>query len=273
MDLIGHKYRTMKENTMWDKTYDSLTAWIHMNGFKKRTNANTYYSPGVDRFFAVDAFDPYTSFEVAQILSGKMPGIAVCILTISDTFIDNNNCHEYTLANKSFLAAGGNVLYNRQIPVIRKAPAESLVHVIDMPTDYKAQSDNFNTFMAFKSYAQFVIQAWHSAKICEMFFNMSPMELYINDYFSGTTPDGFDKTVDSVNGELQTGITKEIKKILYNSNSSDEALALITAMWQNNSTHMGMEWRNLYFKLLGVEMSTDLQAVGSNIDNYSGFIL
>jgi hypothetical protein len=261
---------------MWDKTYDSLTAWMHMNGLKKRTNANAYYSPGVNRFFAVDAFDPYTSYEIGQILSSKMSSISICILTMSDPLIDNNNCHEYTLASNSFLSGRGNVLWNRQLPTIRKAPPESLVHAIDLPTDYKAPSDNFNTFMAFKSYAQFVIQAWHSAKISEMFFNISPMDSYMTDYFSEATPSELYNMVDSVNGPLQTGITREIKKILYNSNSSDEALALIADMWANNSTHMGWEWRNFYYKMLGVEMPPDLKAVDittANIDKYTGFIL
>ena len=258
---------------MWNKTFDSSTAWIHMNGFKKRSNANAYYSPGVDRFFAVDSFDPYTAFEVAQILSGKMPGISICVLSVDDAWFENNNCHEYTLQDKSFLSPGNSVLYNRQIPMIRKMPPKSVIQSSAMPTDYTNPSVNFDNFMKFKEYAQFVIQVWHTAKLAEMYFNTQPMESYLQDYFGQSTPEGFITTVDSINGKLKTGITKEIKKVLYNSSSPDEALDAIADIWADNSTHMGSYWRDFFYKILEVEMPAKVVAAGTNIDGYSGYIL
>lgn len=257
---------------MWDKTFDSGTSWIHMNGFKKRSNANAFYSPGVDRFFAVDSLDPYTAFEVAQILSGKMPGISVCVLSGDDAWFDNNNCHEYTLAVKSVLMPGNSVLYNRQIPTIRKIPPRSIAHVGGMTADY-TDNNNYQTFLEFKLYAQFVIQCWHSAKICEMYFNFAPMEMYTQDFFGDAVPTDFATPVDNVNGQLKTGITKEIKKILYDSNSSAEALATIADMWRKNLTPLSVHWKDLFYRSLTIDPPADLKSADANIEQYSGFLL
>lgn len=257
---------------MWEKTYDSGFSFLHMNGFKKRSNANVFYSPGVDRFFAVDAFDPYTAFEVAQLLSGKVPGISVCVLRVDEPWLDNNNCHQYTLKDKSVLSPGNSVLFNRQIPLIRKLLDLSVVHVGAMPSDY-IDNDNAKAFQALQEYTRFVIQAWHCAKICEMYFNFMPMESYAAEYFNDSLPEGFATPNDNVNGELKSGITKEIKKILYFSNSPEEALAAIADIWRSNLTPFSIHWKDLFYKILDVAQPDDLKSAQQNNDKYSGFIL
>lgn len=257
---------------MWDKTYDSGSQWFHMNGFKKRTNANAFYSPGVDRIFAVDAFDPYTAFEVAIILSGKVPGITVCVLDISEPWLDNSNCHKFTLKDKSILSPGSSVLFNRQIPLIRRLPPKSLIETASMPLDY-TDNENYRMFLKLQEYTKFVIQAWHAAKLCEVMFNFFPMESYANDFLVDEIPDDFSIRVDSGNAELKTGITKEIKKILYLSNNSHEALALIKDLWKNNTTPFTVYWRDLFYKSLELSVPDDLSSAEVDIDQYSGWLL
>lgn len=256
---------------MWEKTFLARTTNMHMNAFKRRSNANCYYSPGVDRFFAVDCLDPYTSLEVAQLLSGKMPGIAVCILSTEDVFMTNENCHEFTLQEKQVFALGASILFSRQIPAIRKFAPNSIRQVTTMPDDY-ASGDNLKVFIEFKQYAQFVIQAWHAAKTCDMQFNFMPMEQYAEDYFDALNP-GFEAPADNVNGELRSGVTKEIKKILYFSNSHEEALAKIADMWRANNTPLSVYWRNQFYNLLEISPPADLVDSEVNIDRYSGYLL
>jgi hypothetical protein len=257
---------------MWEKTFDSGTSWLHMNSYKRRSNANAFYSPGVDRFFAVDSYDPYTAFEVAQLLSGKVPGISVCVLRGDDAWFDNNNCHEYTLIDKSVLSPGNSVLFNRQIPIIRKLMEKNVVHVGAMPADY-TDNDNAQAFKDLQEYTKFVIQAWHAAKICELYFNFLPMESYAIEFFKDFLPEDFATPIDNVNGELKTGITKEIKKILYFSHSSAEALDKIADMWRANLTPMSVHWKDLFYKMLELEQPADLKSADLNIDGYSGFLL
>jgi hypothetical protein len=257
---------------MWDKTYNSGGQWFHMNGFKKRTNANAFYSPGVDRLFAVDAFDPYTAYEVAIILSGKVPGITVCVLDVSEPWLDNSNCHKFTLKDKSILSPGSSVLFNRQLPLIRRLPPNCLIEAETMPADY-TDNDNHKSFLALQDYAKFVIQAWHGAKICEVMFNFFPMEAYASEFLTDCLPESFAARVDSGNAALKTGITKEIKKILYCSNSSDEALALIQDLWKNNTTPLTTYWRDMFYKTLEMPVPAELAAIEANIDQYSGWIL
>lgn len=257
---------------MWEKTFGAKTCNFHMNGFERRSNANCYYSPGVDRFFAVDTLDPYTALEVAQLLSGKMPGIAVCVLGKEDAFMTNENCHEYTLEEKQVFALGASILFSRQIPAIRRFANKSVKHVgSTMPADYD-NNENFEVFMKFKQYARFVIQAWHSAKICDMQFNFMPMEQYADDYFDVLNP-GFEAPADNVNGQLRSGITKEIKKILYFSNSHEEALDKIAQMWRENNTPLAVHWRTQFYNFLEISPPADLVNSEVNIDRYSGYLL
>jgi len=257
---------------MWDKTYNAGFNWLHMNGFDKRNNANAFYSPGVDRIFAVDSFDPYTAFEAAIILSSKVPGITVCVLDTSEPFLDNSNCHRFTLKDKSILSPGSSVLFNRQLPLIRRLPKNSLIEKEEMPIDYK-NNENFEAFIMLQNYSKFVIQAWHSAKVCEIMCNIFPMETYAKDFLTDCLPESFSLRVDNGNADLKTGITKEIKKILYHSNTCDEALNLIEAIWKNNTTPLTVFWRDLFYKSLELPVPDKLLSTKINIDQYSGWIL
>ncbi len=257
----------------WGRTMEAKINGYFMNGFKRRPNANVYYSPGVDRLFAVDNYDPYTALEIAQILSSKMPAIAVLILFRDEIVgVHNGNCTSYTIRNKNPIPGQAALLFSRQTPVIRKLDSAQLVQVEDFPADYN-YNENLNTFVLFSEYAKFVIRAWHTAKICEMTHNVTPMTAF-DSFLADIKPAGWATPVDNANGASKCGITTEIKRILYFSDNIEEALERIADMWRANNTPLTMHWRKQFYALL--EESTepnDLQQSKLNLDNYSGYLL
>lgn len=257
---------------MWEKTTDAKTAHFHMNLFRKRSNANAYYSPGVDRFFAVDTLDPYSSLEIAQILSSKVPGIAVCLLAVDDLWFDNETAHLHTLKDKNVFAIGASILFSRQMPTVRKFPPSSVIKV-DGPTEDFKDNDNTVTFQALQEYARFVIQAYHASKTANMYFNSLPMEYYAKELLSGQVPPEFEIPVDNVNGALQTGIHREITKILYTSNNSNEALERINIMWRENNTPLTIYWRAQFYNLIDVPQPAEFEQGQIDLERYSGYIL
>lgn len=234
---------------MWEKTHDSMIANFHMNGFRRRMNANAYYSPSVDRFFAVDGYDPYTALEVAQILSSKMPGITVCILQSTDVVMDNFNCINYTINEKNLTVGSANVLYGRQTPTLTKIPKD--VNIVKLGTTPLLDFDTpeqYNKFLEFHEYAKFCIRAWHAVKLTDAINNILPME----DYTSLIdVPHRFNVPADSTNsGDIS--YKKAIKRILYNSNSIEQALADIYTMWTTNLTATTIPHKRYFYSMLEI---------------------
>lgn len=256
---------------MWDKTFNAMSANWHMNANKKRSNANGFYSPGVDRFFGVDSLDPYTAFEVAQILSSKVSGIAVCVLQNTDPFFTADDCHKYTITNKS-VYQGQNILVSRQMPAFRKMQGDAIVREDTMPADWQ-QPEAWDQFLKLKDYTKFVIQAWHSAKLADMHFNYMPMEAYTDTMLFDTAPANFDRPVDNIKGPCTQGITRTIKQILYTSNGIEEALTEIEQLWAENNTPQSGPWRSLFYRILEIDEPERLQELPVNADQFSGFLI
>lgn len=234
---------------MWEKTTDSVIANFHMNGFRRRTNANAYYSPSVDRFFAVDTLDPYTALEIAQILSSKMPGITVCILQATDVVMNNIDCVNYTIEEKNLTVGSANVLYGRQTPTLIKIPfGTNIVKPATTALDFDTP-DQFNKFLEFHEYAKFCITAWHAAKITDAINNILPMEEYVSLI---DVPAGFQVPADSTNSTSSLSYKTQIKRILYNSDSVEQALADIHTMWSTNMTAITIPHKRFFYSMLEI---------------------
>lgn len=248
-----------------------ISLW-HMSRYRK--NPNAYYSPGVDRFFAVDNFDPYTANEIAQILSSKVPGIGVCVLNLNDPVLTKDDCHKYTLKTKNIFFNGASILFARQFPALRKMAAPSAVYAgDDLPVDYQDQ-ERSTAFFELKEYAQFVIDTWHAAKLCEMHFNFMPMDDYASAFYKGLIPEEMIVPVDNTNtGAIETGLTKEIRKILYFSNTVQEAKDSICKMWLENNVPLTANWRAMFYRLTGEPVPDELASSEVDITRYSGYIL
>ena len=232
----------------WNKTFDSVISNYHMNGFKRRVNSNAYYSPTVDRFFAVDSFDPYTALEIAQILSSKMPAIVVCILTSQDIIIDSTNCIEYTIKEKNLKSGPASVLYGRQTPTLHKVPNGTTVlkKVEGFPKDFK-DNEQYQTFLKFHEYAKFTILCWHAMKLSAALHNLLPTEEISENILQDLVPDNMVVPADNSNGKLDVSISKKTRQILYTSNSIEEALRSIEEIWNLNASAMTISWRKHFY--------------------------
>lgn len=252
------------------KPYGILGAW-NMNS--RRRNSNLYYSPGVDRLFLVDNMDPYTAFEVAHILSSKIPAIAILVADQDAPVIENEDCHLWTLNSKNVYVQGASILFGRQIPAFRKLREPGmLTKVDDLPLDYQSEEGRA-AFADLQRYAKFVLTAWHAAKISEMHCNFLPMAQMTNNFFQNEMPDEFERPADSVNGSTKTGITQEIRRILYYSLDQDEALASIEQLWLTNNTPHSRFWRALFYNILSMPIPDSIQSTDFNLDQYSSYLL
>jgi hypothetical protein len=227
----------------WGKSVAAKISFFFMNMSRKKLNAHVYYSPGVDRCFAVDTFDPYTSMEIAQILSSKMPAILILVLHRDEILeVNNGNATNYTIMDKSPIQ-GNALLYNRHSPSIRKMQKPVLVECANWPDDYN-DNDHQDIFLHFSQYAQFVIRCWHAAKLSELFTNTLPLSQY-NEVIGHMVPENFSVPSDSNTSGIS--ITQEIRKILYTSNHIEEALDAIEELWRQNNTPMTIFWRRMFY--------------------------
>jgi len=251
-------------NCMWEQTHDSIIANFHMNGFRRRPNANAYYSPSVDRFFAVDGYDPYSALEIAQLLSSKMPGISVVILQATDLVMDNVNCIEHTLEEKNLTVGAANILYGRQTPTLAKIPLGiNVVKKVDGPSLDFQDTERYKTFLAFHEYAKFVIHCWHAIKIANAVHNILPMETYASNYID--VPEGMSVPADSVNGSSSISMIRQVGKILYTSNDQQEALDRIKQLWLDNATAAVLPFRRMFYHVMQLPEPLEGKDVG-NVD-------
>lgn len=233
------------------------------------SNMNALYSAGVGRFFAVAGIDQFTTFEIAGILSSKMPTIAVFSIPDQKPPFFQDNCTEYGLVDKNIFKNS----YEKQVPLFKSLNLDNIVHLGEMPVDYnqKTNLQNWNVFRKFQNYALYVIRAWYSAKMCDMIYNALPMESYSKN-FVGCLPEGvFEIKPDASMGTTKVGITTEIKSILYFSNSEQEALESIEKMWERNNTVYTNAWRRSFYEISG--SYTNIRPLPADLGNYAGWIM
>jgi hypothetical protein len=94
-----------------------------------------------------------------------------------------------------------------------------------------------------------------------------------NNFFQNEMPDEFERPADSVNGNTKTGITQEIRRILYYSLDQDEALASIEQLWLTNNTPHSRFWRAMFYNILGMPIPDSIQSTDFNLDQYSSYLL
>lgn len=264
----------------WGNQIKEKISFFHMNAWNRRPNANIFYSPGVDRCFAVDTFDPYTAFDVAKILSSKMPAIAVLTLHYEDrTDVNNGNVTNFTVSDKQIIGGAAGLLFSRQTPVYRKMRTSVLQECDSMPLDYKPGSTGYDSFMKISKYTKFVIRCWHVTKLFDMVHNFLPMEEFANDYLAGEVPEDMCLPADSSNTTSSAfGPKNEIRRILYNADTVEEAMENIADMWRANNTPHSFPMRKMFYVLLDhadYPEPEDLGATQSDTDltHYSGYLL
>lgn len=253
---------------------------MHTDKYKKNTKMNNIknytppfihalYAPGIERFFAIIGLDQFTSMEIAQILSSKIPSIVVFSVNENTPPFFLDNCHEYTLIDKNVYKNS----YEIQTPRFKNMSVNDVIKADELPIDFhpKHNADNYKLFMNLKKYVEFVTNTWNAAKIAELTHNLLPEKCYADDYFQGYLPDDFVVNPDTSIGVTPNGITSEIKKILYDCNSPEEALAEFDKMWKENNTVQTMAWRNSFYTISYI--NPNIKPLSPNMDKFIGWLM
>jgi hypothetical protein len=233
------------------------------------SNMNALYSAGVGRFFAVSGLDQFTTFEVAGILSSKMPGIVVFSMQSQTPPFFSDNCIEYGLVDKNIFKNS----YEKQLPIFKSLSLDNIIKLGEMPVDFNpnANSQNWQVFSKFRDYTHYVIRAWFAAKMCDMVFNSFPMKNYSTNFVDCLPEDVFDIKADASMGNTKVGITNEIKSILYFSNSEKEAVDSMEKMWEKNNTVYTNAWRRNFYEISG--SYNNIRPLKLDLSSYAGWIM
>jgi hypothetical protein len=230
---------------------------------------NALYSAGVGRFFAVSGLDQFTTFEIAGILSSKMPGIVVFSMQSQTPPFFSDNCIEYGLVDKNIFKNS----YEKQLPIFKSLNLDNIIKLGEMPVDFNpnTNSQNWQVFLKFQDYAHYVIRAWYAAKTCDMIYNTLPMKNYSINLVDCLPEDVLEIKDDASMGTTKIGITNEIKSILYFSNSENEALDNIEKMWIRNNTIYTNAWRRDFYEISG--SYSNIRSLPNNLNDYAGWIM
>lgn len=209
------------------------------------------YSPGIDRVICLDQFDPYSAVESAQILSSKLP-LVVGVTRSQD--IDPSRCLEFSLREKDLMFAFSSIFYSRQWPSFRRL--NSGFEYLGWPLDYKEEPAR-SYLIQLRDYAEFVCQCVKAVKITNLIFNVLPMQQiagqHLRDQWPSTVNIPADNTVSA------QGVSADIMKILYNSDSVESAVLAINELWKTIPDVV--LYRNQFYQLLGVQQPDDVRAV------------
>lgn len=233
------------------------------------SSLHAFYSPGVGRFFSISSLDEFTAYEVAQILSSKMPSIVLFAIEGNTPPFFHDNSHEYGLLNKNAFKDS----YERQTPICKKMDMDNITKLGEMPVDFNPKSniENWKVFSQFKDYTEFVMRVWYAAKRTEMIHNFFPFENYALEFFRDSLPEDFEAKPDVSLGKTKIGIKREIKEILYYGNSEQDVLAKIKKMWEENSTVYTGKWRGEFYRIAGIDPA--IKELPKTLEDYTGWIM
>ena len=98
----------------YDNSYKRF--YVTSQGEKRK---NAIFAPGIDRFILIDEYDFWTTLQIAEILSSKLPTVAY-ILQPNPPDINNTNCINYTIYNKTTQNLGTSpIVGGRQHPLLK----------------------------------------------------------------------------------------------------------------------------------------------------------
>lgn len=209
------------------------------------------YSPGIDRVICLDHFDPYSAVESAQILSSKLP-LVVGVTRSQD--IDPLRCLEFSLRDKDLMFAFSSIFYSRQWPSFRRL--SSGFEYLGWPTDYKEEPAR-GYLIQLRDYAEFVCQCVKAVKITNLIFNVLPMQQIAGQYLQQNWPSSVSVPAD--NTEAVKGVGASILQILYDSDSTESAVAAINELWK--TVPDVVLYRNQFYQFLGVQQPEDVRAI------------
>ena len=225
-----------------------------------KQNSYVLFSPGIDRFFLVDNYDPWIMLETSRVLSSKVSNIVYVIDHPSPLF-DNDDCLEYTTKNKQHEYnnfGGPKVNHHRQSSFMSKTGPDKIVKR-GWPVDFES-SDRRQALIKLTDYAAFCLRVIHALAISRNFKDPFPEKHYLENYFKGEYPEDFVLHADATTCPI--GMDNLIKNILYTSNNISEALTDIHQAWRDYSQQDLSGYRQTFYYCLGLRPPRDLAALG-----------
>ena len=215
---------------MIQQRYDNFYRHFYVNS-KGEKRKNGIFAPGVDRFILIDDHDFWMTLQTAEILSSKLPTIAY-MLPPSAGNIDNTNCINFTIFDKSSQKIGPSpIIAARQHPLLKFLYDVDSIVDAGIPEDYL---DNTEILQRIMNYAQFVQQQVYVLNITDAFYNIVNTDRFANLYIDNAWLENISTKIDR--SKFDKGAFFELRKILYLSNSIEEAEEKIIDFWLNNST-------------------------------------
>jgi hypothetical protein len=214
--------------------------YYNENGSLKK---NAIYCQQIDRFIVFDSYNSQMSFETANILSSKIAS-TVYLLPEEVTYMDNSNCINYTIFNKTvFKRSGVSDLIQSQTPTIKKLNPNNIIKM-DVPEDYK-NPEGISQLIKLKEYADFVNKYTFAIEIANS--KNWKNNKYISETFFQKEWNNLLVTYEVDTHEFDKSVYNEIKKILYFANSIDEARTdiynfLFVALKNNTISFSLTEW-------------------------------
>lgn len=128
-----------------------------------KENSYALFSPGIDRFFLVDSYDPWIMLETSRVLSSKISNI-VYVLDQPSIDFDNDDCLYYTTKHKvkEKCYGGPTVMSHRQNSFMIKIRQDMVVKK-GWPIDFE-KTDRKDALNRLKEYAAFCLRAIHALR-------------------------------------------------------------------------------------------------------------
>jgi hypothetical protein len=234
----------------------------YIENFYRSNNKRKYslYTPGYNRFLLVDDLDIWMLFETANIVSSKISTI-VYMLPYEETDISNDNCLNYEITNlSSQKIAGTPLIFASQTPLIKSIFGDNVI---------KKNNEHLDILNDAKKYVDFVHLHSYALNYTEFFTNYENNYNFSKKYLDEELLDTFRPTHER--STLKQGIFFNIRKILYLSDSIDEAETKLHKLWKDESADLP-QLRELYFKILNKSQPEDLHTLvrSFNFTSYSG---
>lgn len=226
------------------------------------------FAPGIDRFILIDENDFWITLETAEILSSKLPTVAYILPNTFGVDINNANCINFTIVDKTQQKIGPSpIAGGRQNPMLRFLRDNNKLVNAGFPEDFK---DNEEIIRKITQYAQYVHRRVYAINMTDALYNFKNNYKFADRYLDPSWTEGLAAQHDR--SSLDKGVFFELRKILYLSDTPEEAEQKITEFWANNVADQGFMIEG-YYRTLNLSVPEQVeQAIEQGLQTISPFL-
>jgi len=217
------------------------------NGNKRKYGI---FAPGLDRFVLINDTDFWMVLATAEILSSKIPTMAYILPTL-DFDINNDNCLDYTLYNKTQERIGPRLTsIGRQNPALRAMGDRGTLACEGLPEDYKSPEKQ-EILKRLQEYAQYILKQVQAITMADVMFNPCDNKHFLEKHVGINNLPNFKTMADR--SSAPDGALSEIRNALYLADNIEDAEERIIQIWLKY--HTEQEYLLVgYYKLLEKEI-------------------